>query len=178
MPPRSSPSCFPLSTRTPRATGTSIATLWQIVYIHNLFLPLRHIFFFKKSFFLFFLWWVNSWRKKLSVQMSGVILLCFLLQDNPWAYLQCSKALYGDEPEAVWWLHSAVQGWEAEVSEQREERENMREGKGVKIVKDCSDINCLRRSCQQLSFTVSNPSELQRERQHFGHRTCPEMMSR
>lgn len=30
-----------------------------------------------------------------------VMVVVFLLQDNPWAYLQCAEALYGDEPEAV-----------------------------------------------------------------------------
>lgn len=107
MPPRSSPSCFPLSTRTPRATGTSTATnqtsgtVTAWFYIETDLIQ-------------------NSRREELSVQMSGLIELCFVLQDNPWAYLQRSEALYGDEPEAVWWLHSAVQGWEAEVSERGE----------------------------------------------------------
>lgn len=46
---------------------------------------------------------------------SMIKVVLSLVQDNPWTYLQCTETLHGNEPEAVWWLHSAVQSREAKV---------------------------------------------------------------
>lgn len=32
----------------------------------------------------------------------------FYFQDNSWPYLQCIEAVYGDEPEVIWWMYSTV----------------------------------------------------------------------
>ena len=39
-----------------------------------------------------------------------------VMQDDTWTDLQRSEAVYGDEPETVWQLYSAVQSWGPEVS--------------------------------------------------------------
>ena len=41
--------------------------------------------------------------------------LCVYSQDHPRPHLQCSEAFHGDESEALWRLHTAVQGWEKQV---------------------------------------------------------------
>lgn len=41
--------------------------------------------------------------------------VCLCSQDHSWPHLQCSEAFHGDESEALWWLHTAVQGWEKQV---------------------------------------------------------------
>lgn len=41
--------------------------------------------------------------------------LCVCCQDHPRPHLQRSEALHGDESEALWWLHTTVQGWEKQV---------------------------------------------------------------
>ncbi len=40
---------------------------------------------------------------------------CVCSQDHPRPHLQRSEAFHGDESEALWWLHTAVQGWEKQV---------------------------------------------------------------
>lgn len=46
-------------------------------------------------------------------QLMQRCLLCS--QDHPRPHLQRPEALHGDEPEALWWLHTTVQGWEKQV---------------------------------------------------------------
>lgn len=42
--------------------------------------------------------------------------VCLQFQNNTWTNLQCLETVHGNEPEAVWWMYTAVQTGETEVS--------------------------------------------------------------
>lgn len=54
-----------------------------------------------------------------SMWIKWAVLICVCLQDDPRLDLQRSEALYGDESEAVWWLHPTVQGREKQVRQKK-----------------------------------------------------------